>query len=108
MPYLGFELALMRPGVRRVSEVRKRNIFLRNYGSGKRAEPTARTVGEISSCRFIMSAGRAWRLVVLNTIDVRVGNSEDNTGLINNESTIKDLKDLGRSCERTPLSTTYY
>ena len=55
-----------------------------------------------------MSAGRAWRLVVLNTVDVRVGNGEDNSGLITNEFTITDLKDLERSCERTPLSATYY
>ena len=104
MLYLGAELALKRSGPRRVSRVRKRNIFLRNCGSGNRTEPTVSIVGEILSCRFIMSAGRVWKPGILKTVDVRVGTGVDDSGLTTNRFTDADLEDLGRSSGRTSLS----
>ncbi len=92
MLYLGAKLALKRPGVRRIPRVRKRNIFLRNYGSGKRTEPSTRTVGEILSCRFMMCVGRAWRPGILKTVDVRVGTGEDDSGPATNKFTQQERK----------------
>ena len=96
MLYLGAELALKRPEVRGGSRVPKRIIFLRNYGSGRRTKPSARKVAEILSCRFIMSAGRAWRPGIPKTVDIRVGTGENDSGLANYEFTVWDLEDLGR------------
>lgn len=87
MLYLGAELALKRPGVRMVPRVRKRNMFLRNCGSGKRTEASAKTVKELLSCRFIIYVGRACKPGILKTIDVGLGTSENNNNLITNEFT---------------------